>query len=72
MVSSNEDVEMAEEIVEHEEAERNRKLEREKNMQKAVISLKNRFGKNSVLRGMNFEEGATARARNGQVGGHKA
>ncbi len=60
------------EALEHEEAERNRKLEREKNMQKAVISLKNRFGKNSVLRGMNFEEGATARARNGQVGGHKA
>lgn len=47
-------------------------LEREKRMQKAVISIKKRFGKNSILKGMNFEEGATAKDRNSQIGGHKA
>lgn len=47
-------------------------LTREKNMQKAVISLKKRYGKNAVLKGMNLEEGATTIERNGQVGGHKA
>lgn len=41
-------------------------------MQKAVISIKKRFGKNSILKGMNFEEGATAKDRNSQIGGHKA
>ncbi|MCI5569150.1 MAG: DNA methylase [Lachnospiraceae bacterium] len=47
-------------------------LGREKNMQKALIEIKKKFGKNAVLRGMNFEEGATARDRNAQIGGHKA
>lgn len=47
-------------------------LKREKNMQKAIIELKNRYGKNAVLRGMNLEEGATTISRNSQVGGHKA
>ncbi len=47
-------------------------LEREKNMQKAIVELKNRYGKNVVLRGMNLEEGATTISRNSQVGGHKA
>ncbi|MBO2517963.1 MAG: DNA methylase, partial [Clostridiales bacterium] len=47
-------------------------LNREKKLQQAVIGLKNRFGRNAVLKGMNLEEGATAVARNGQIGGHKA
>ena len=34
--------------------------------------LKKRFGKNSILRGLNFEDGATAKERNNQIGGHKA
>ncbi len=46
--------------------------EREKRLQKAVLDIKKRYGKNAVLRGMNFEEGATMRERNGQIGGHKA
>lgn len=46
--------------------------EREKRVQKALIGIKKKFGKNAILKGMNFEEGATARERNGQVGGHKA
>lgn len=47
-------------------------LEKEKNLQKAVIDIKKQFGKNAVLKGMNFEKGATAIERNGQIGGHKA
>lgn len=49
-----------------------RKLERERNMQKAMLSIKKKYGKNAILKGMNFEEGATAVERNGQVGGHRA
>ena len=47
-------------------------LERERRRQKAVLTIKQRYGKNAILRGMNFKEGATARERNAQVGGHKA
>ena len=47
-------------------------LKKEKNIQKAVITLQKRFGKNAVLKGMNLKEGATAIERNGQIGGHKA
>lgn len=47
-------------------------LEREKKMQHAMLEIKKRFGKNAILKGMNLEEGATARERNGQIGGHKA
>ena len=47
-------------------------LEREKNMQKAMLSIKKKFGKNAILKGMNLEEGATAKDRNSQIGGHKA
>lgn len=44
----------------------------ENSLQKAVIGIKKRYGKNAVLKGMNFEEGATAIERNGHVGGHRA
>jgi DNA polymerase V len=37
-----------------------------------MLSLKKRFGKNSVLKGLNFADGATAKERNQQIGGHKA
>ena len=47
-------------------------LEREKRMQQAVIDIKNKYGKNAIMKGMNLEEGATARERNRQIGGHKA
>lgn len=59
----------AEERRKEEEA---KKLEREKNIQKALLGIKKKYGKNAILKGMNFEEGATAIERNGQVGGHKA
>jgi len=55
-----------------EKAEKQEALEKEKQLQKAMLSIKNRYGKNAVLKGMNFEEGATARERNAQIGGHKA
>ena len=57
------------------EAEREREnaaLEREKRKQAALLKIKQKYGKNAVLRGMNYEEGATMRDRNGQIGGHKA
>ena len=47
-------------------------LEREKRRQQAVIGIKHKYGKNAILKGMNYQEGATTRDRNGQVGGHKA
>ena len=47
-------------------------LDREKRMQEAMLSIKKKFGKNAVLKGMNLQEGATARDRNEQIGGHKA
>ncbi|MDD6195132.1 MAG: DNA methylase [Lachnospiraceae bacterium] len=46
--------------------------DKEKKLQQAVLDIKKRYGKNAVLRGMNFKEGATARDRNRQIGGHKA
>ena len=41
-------------------------------MQEALIAIKHRFGKNAILKGTSFSEGATARERNNQIGGHKA
>ena len=41
-------------------------------MQEAQLKIKMLFGKNAILRGLNFEEGATAKERNKQIGGHKA
>ncbi|MBR5869323.1 MAG: DNA methylase [Clostridia bacterium] len=46
--------------------------EREKKRQQAVLTIKKKFGKNAILKGMNLEEGATAKDRNAQIGGHKA
>ena len=45
---------------------------REKRIQQAILSLRTRYGKNAVLKGMNFREGATTRERNRQIGGHLA
>ena len=55
-----------------EEEERENALAKEKSMQKAMIKIKKKFGKNAILKGMNLQEGATTIERNGQVGGHKA
>ena len=41
-------------------------------MQEAVLSIKKKYGKNAILKGLNFQEGATTKERNEQSGGHKA
>ncbi len=46
--------------------------DRSKKLQKAVLEVKKKYGKNSVLKGMDLEEAATARDRNKQIGGHKS
>lgn len=53
-------------------AEEKERLEKERKRQQAVLDIKNKYGKNAILKGMNLEEGATAKSRNGQIGGHKA
>ena len=47
-------------------------IAREKKLQQTMLTIKKRFGKNAILKGMNLEEGATAKDRNRQIGGHKA
>lgn len=47
-------------------------MAREKSMQKAVVYIKRKYGKNAILKGMNLEDGATAKDRNSQIGGHNA
>ena len=48
------------------------KLDRERKLELEMCNIKNRFGKNMILRGMNYEEGATAKIRNGLIGGHNS
>ena len=47
-------------------------LDRNRKVQEAVINIKNKFGKDAILKGMNFEKNATTRERNHQIGGHKS
>ena len=47
-------------------------LSRERKLQEAALAIKKKYGKNALLKGMNLEEGATARTRNAQIGGHRA
>jgi DNA polymerase V len=49
-----------------------KKLEREKQMQRAILGIKKKYGKNAILKGMNLIEGATTKERNDQIGGHRA
>ena len=46
-------------------------LKEERNMQKAIIKIQEKYGKNSILKGMNYEDGATTIERNKTVGGHR-
>ena len=55
-----------------EKQEEEEALARERRMQKTVIDIKKKYGKNAIMKGMNLEEGATAKERNRQIGGHKA
>ncbi len=47
-------------------------IEKEKSMQRAVMEIKKKYGKNAILKGTSLQEGATQRARNEQIGGHQA
>ena len=47
-------------------------LEKERKMQETLLSIKKKYGKNAILKGISLEDGATARDRNQQIGGHKA
>ena len=60
------------EALERQHREEQARLDKERRMQEAQLTIKRRFGKNAILRGLNFEEGATAKERNEQIGGHKA
>ncbi len=57
--------------LERQQKKENRELEREKKMQKAMISIKQKYGKNAIIKGTNLREGATTIERNRQIGGHK-
>lgn len=57
---------------EEKQKQRRAALEKEKKLQQAALNIKKRFGKKVILKGMNLLEGATARDRNSQVGGHLA
>ena len=47
------------------------KLKKELALQKAILEIKNKYGKNAVLKVMDLQDGATAKERNEQIGGHK-
>ena len=47
-------------------------IEKEHKMQKAMLDIKDKFGKNAILKGMNLQKGATTMERNRQIGGHKS
>ena len=64
-------------FTDYEAKERQRKEEeqeqkKERELQKAMLAIKKKYGKNAILKGTNFQEGATAIERNKQIGGHKA
>jgi DNA polymerase V len=58
--------------LEKQQQEEQERLAKERRMQEVQLKIKQKFGKNAILRGLNFEEGATAKERNAQIGGHKA
>ena len=60
------------EALEKQKAAEDAELARERRLQNALLSIKKQFGKNAVLKAMSLQEGATAKDRNQQVGGHKA
>lgn len=60
------------ESTKRQEREKQALLDRERRMQEALIGIKQKYGKNAILKGINFEEGATAKERNRQIGGHRS
>ena len=60
------------EEIERKQQQEKADAERERKLQEASISIKKKYGKNAILKGLNLQEGATTIERNKQVGGHKA
>ncbi len=60
------------ELLDAQRKAKNEQLKKERRRQEAILSIQKKYGKNAILKGMNLEEGATMRDRNGQIGGHKA
>jgi DNA polymerase V len=60
------------EALQREREQKEAELQKERKLQQAMLDIKKKYGKNAILKGMNLEEGATARKRNQQIGGHKA
>jgi len=58
--------------LEKERKEQEARLDKERQLQEAMLSIKKKYGKNAILKGLNLQEGATGKERNEQVGGHKA
>lgn len=58
--------------LERENEKETEELDRERRMQEALLSVKKKFGKNAVVKGMSLKEGATTMERNSQIGGHRA
>ena len=48
-----------------------KKSKKERQANEAILAIKKRYGKNAILKGLNFEKGATGRERNAQIGGHR-
>ena len=60
-------------FIDYKELAKKRQKERaEKSLQKVVIDIKSKYGKNAILKGMNFVDGGTTIERNGMIGGHKS
>ena len=77
LVANQEVIEQMDLFVDYDALEKQRKrqkeeLEKDKRLQQAILEIKKKYGKNSVLKAMDLEEGATAITRNGTIGGHKA
>lgn len=60
------------EALKREEQEEEMRRQKELKLQKAILHIRKKMGKNAILKGLNFAEGATAIERNSQIGGHKA
>lgn len=58
--------------VQEKKKEKEAEFAREKSMQRAILDIKKKYGKNAILKGMNLKEGATTLERNEQIGGHKS
>ena len=58
--------------IQRQQQARSSALNKERRLMEATLQIKKKFGKNALLKGLNFADGATAKERNSQIGGHKA